>query len=129
VENRRPITEEDIYLTELLIGQSYGRLKESVGRASSGAFSSMGDAVGNTVRTHPYAAAGVAVGAGVLLFGIFSMMNRTVSSKRESEGSRKRSSRSGIPSQIFSLILPLVAPYFAAYLEKIFGRIASRDQN
>ena len=89
MKNRRPITEDDVYLTELLIARSYGNLKHSVAKASSDALGSVGDAVGGTVRKHPYATAGAAVGAGIIMFMLFRLMNRGGSSRRKGASERE----------------------------------------
>jgi hypothetical protein len=121
VEKRRPITEDDVLLTELLIARSYGNLKQSVIKTS---FEALGS-VGGTIKKHPYATAGAAVGTGILLFGLFSLLNR--GSSRKGHG-RERKSRPDITSELFSLLMPVVTPYITAYLEKYLGRVFSRDR-
>ena len=88
MENRRPITEDDVYLTELLLAKSYGSLKESVVKASSDALRSAGESVGGAVRRHPYATAGAAAGAGILLFLLFRLMGGGGSKGRRSHAVR-----------------------------------------
>jgi hypothetical protein len=122
VEKRRPITEDDIFLTELLIARSYGNLKQSVVQASGGTLSSLG----GTIRKHPYAAAGAAAGAGILLFGLIKLMNR--GSGKGRHAGRDRLSRPDLTREIFSLIMPLVTPYITAYVEKYLGRTFSKDR-
>jgi hypothetical protein len=56
----RQVPEEDIIMTEELITRSSGRLKQSVVQAPSRALR----CVGNTLKEHPIAAAGAAVGLG-----------------------------------------------------------------
>jgi hypothetical protein len=128
VKNRRPITEEDVYLTELLIARSYGKLKHSVVKASSDALGSVGDAVGGTVRKHPYATAGAAVGAGILMFMFFRLMNRDGSSRRKGCGDPEKS-RSGMHLDILGMLVPIVAPYLTAYLEQYLGRMFARGRD
>ena len=135
MKNRRPINEDDIYLTEMLIARSYGNLKKSIVRTSSETISSiggsLGDSVGGTIKKHPYATAGAAVGAGILLFGLFRLMTRSGSGKRKGDGGRDRSSRSGMGMDILSMMLPVFTPYITAYLEKNLGTMFSkgRDRN
>ena len=124
MKNRRPITEDDIFLTEMLIAKSYGNLKQTVKQASADTFGSLGETVGETVRTHPYATAGAAVGAGIVLFGLFKLMNRNSSSK---EKGRERSSGAGM--DIISIIMPILTPYLSAYLEKSLGETFSKGLN
>jgi len=111
MKKRKPITEDDILLTEALIAGSYARLKLSVVEAPSQVLGSMG----KTVRDHPYASAAVAGGAGLLLYGIFDQMNRHGAAKEES---RKQKSRPDMTMEILSQVLPLVTPYIAGYVEK-----------
>jgi hypothetical protein len=123
VKDRRPITEDDILLTEMLIAKSYGNLKQSVVRASSDAFGTLGESVGGTIKKHPYATAGAAVGAGVLLVMLFKLMGRGGSGKRKEDGGRGRSSDMG--ADILSMLMPLAMPYITAYLEKYLGSMVS----
>jgi hypothetical protein len=126
VEKRRPITEEDLLLTELLIARSYGNLKQSVIQASSRTLSSVGGSIGGSVRKHPYAAAGAAVGAGIILFGLFRLLNRRGSASRSVAGGREQASRSGMTMELFPLIMPIITPYIAAYVEKYLGKMFSK---
>ena len=128
MKDRRPINEDDILLTEMLIAKSYGQLKQSVVQASAEALGSVGDAVGNTVRKHPYATAGAAVGAGILLFGLFRLMSRSGSSGRKGPDGGERRSRSDMTSEIFSLLMPVLTPYITAYFEKYLGRMLTRER-
>ena len=125
MEKRRPITEDDILLTELLLARSYGRLKQSVVQASSDAVGSLGATVGGTIRKHPYATAGAAVGAGAILYGIFRLMTREPA--RE-PGGKKTSSRTDMTMEVISLLAPVVMPYVTAYLEGYLKKPHSRDR-
>jgi hypothetical protein len=125
MKNRRPINEDDILLTEMLIAQSYGNLKKSVVQASSETLGTLGGAVGSTVRKHPYATAGAAVGAGIVLFGLFKLLNREGSGKR---GAEDRGQKSGMNMDILSILMPLVTPYLTAYLENYLGKMVSQDR-
>jgi hypothetical protein len=124
VKNRRPITEDDVLLTELLIARSYGNLKKSVVRTSFNAIGS----VGGTLKKHPCATAGAAVGAGILLSGLIALMFRGGSGRRRDDGDRDRASRPDMGREIFSLLMPVITPYITAYLEKFMGRTFSRDR-
>jgi hypothetical protein len=128
VKNRRPITEDDVYLTELLIARSYGKLKHSVVKASSDALGSVGDAVGGTVRKHPYATAGAAVGAGIIMFMLFRLTNSGGSSRRKNSSDREKS-RQGMHPDILGMLVPIVAPYLTAYLEKYLGQMFARGRD
>jgi hypothetical protein len=127
VKDRKPIDEDDIYLTEMLIARSYGKLKRSVVDVSSKTLNSVGGTLGGTIKEHPYASAGAAVGAGIILFGLMKLMNRNSSSKGRGTGGRESSSGTGL--NIVSLLMPIVSPYFAAFLEKLLGDMFSKDKN
>ena len=127
MERNRPITEDDILLTELLLARSYGNLKKSVIRTSCEALGSAGEAIGGTVRKHPYAAAGAAVGGGVLLFGILALLLRRGSGKRADRDEQDRSSRRALAREFLSMLMPVFMPYITAYVEKHLGRRPSRS--
>jgi hypothetical protein len=126
MKNRKPITEDDIWLTEMLIARSYGNLKQSVVRTSSETLGTLGGTVGGTIRKHPYATAGAAVGAGIILFGLYRLLNRDGPTKGNTDGCRGRKSDMGM--DILSMIMPLAMPYITAYLEKYLGSMVSRKQ-
>lgn len=125
MENRRQVTEEDILMTEALIARSYGRLKRSVAQAPSHALGSMG----KTIRKHPLAAAAAAVGTGIALYGLFRLVTRQGAVKERGAGDREQRSRPDMTMEILSIILPMVTPYIAGYLEKYLGRKFSGDRD
>ena len=131
MSDRRPITEDDLLLTEMLLSKSYGNLKRSVVRTSAETLSSIGGAVGGTVggtiKRHPYATAGAAVGLGILLFGLFRLMNRGGSSPGREEERRRHSS--GMGMEILSMIAPLLMPYITGYIERSLEAALSRNRN
>jgi hypothetical protein len=129
VENRRPITEDDVYLTELLLAKSYVHLKGSVIRASSDALGSFGDAVGGTVRRHPHAAAGAAIGAGLLLFLLAKLTGGGESSRRISADAREERPRSNPALDLLGMLLPFVTPYITAFIGRSFGRTGGRERS
>lgn len=129
MENRRPITEDDVYLTELLLAKSYGNLKESVVKASSDALSAVGENVGGTVRKHPYATAGAAVGAGILLFMLFRLMGGGGSSRERRASPRQETHRSNPAMDLMGMLMPFVMPYITAYLERSLGRMVGRERD
>jgi hypothetical protein len=124
VERRKPITEDDLLLTELLLARSLGNLKQSVVREASRTFSS----VGGTVKKHPFAVAGAAVGAGVILYGLFRLLNRGGSGSRSVAGGREQASRSGMNTDLLSLMMPLIMPYITAYVGKYTGKMFSHGR-
>lgn len=120
MENRRPITEDDIYLTEMLLARSYGHLKGSVIRSSSEALGSFGEVFGGTVRRHPHAAAGAAIGAGLLLFLLAKLTGGGEPSRR-SAAAREERPRSSPAMDLLGMLLPFVTPYITAYIGRAFG--------
>jgi hypothetical protein len=128
VETRKPITEDDVLLTELLLARSYGNLKKSVVKTS---FAALGS-VGGTVRKHPYAtagaAAGAAAGAGLLLFMLVRMM-RGGGSRRNADEGRGHATRPDMALDFLSLLMPVITPYITAYVEKYLGRTISHGRS
>ena len=110
----------------MLIAKSYGNLKTSVVRTSSETLGSLGSSVSGTIRKHPYATAGAAVGLGIVMFGLFRLMSRGGSSQKRDAGSRGHLSDMG--REIFSLLTPVLMPYISAYLEKHLGMMFSKKQ-
>ncbi len=111
-------------MTEAMIARSYGRLKHSVARAPSQALNSMG----GTIRKHPLAAAAVAVGAGLTLYGLFRLMTRKGALRENLAGRRGQQSGPDMKMEVLSMILPMVTPYIASYLEKYMGKIFSGER-
>jgi hypothetical protein len=128
VETRKPITEDDVLLTELLLARSFGNLKKAAVKTS---FAALGSA-GGTIRKHPYATAGVAAGAaagaGLLLFMLVRRLSRGGSSRRGSDAGTERSSRPDIAMDVISLLMPIITPYLTACVEKYLGHAFSRGR-
>lgn len=123
MERRKPITEEDILLTELLLARSFENLKKSVVRTSTNSLKS----VGGSLRRHPFAVAGTAAGAGVILYGLYRLMNRSGPSGRSA--GREPASRRNMSWEIVSMLMPVIIPYITAYAEKYLGRKFSGNKN
>jgi len=111
-------------MTEAMIARSYGRLKQSVARAPSQALNSMG----GTIRKHPVAAAAVAVGAGLTLYGLFRLITRKGTSRENLGGRKEQQSGPDMKMEVLSMILPMITPYIASYLEKYIGKIFSGER-
>jgi membrane protein insertase Oxa1/YidC/SpoIIIJ len=126
MENRRRVTEEDLLITEALIAQSYCRLKQSVIQAPSRAFTS----AGQTARQHPYATAGVAIVAGVALYGIFKMITSRAHEApgRSRSAWKKDTGHPDLMQQMLLMIIPLVFPYIGGYIQKYLGKILSGER-
>ena len=120
MERRRPITEDDLLLTELLLVRSYGNLKDSVLRTSSRSIGSLG----GTIRRHPYAAAGTAIGAGLILFLLFRLLGRS-----GGRNERESSARQDPAMEMLSLLMPVITPYLRAYVERYVGGMFARSRH
>jgi len=129
MENRKRITEEDLLVTEALIAQSYGQLKQSVIQAPSRALRS----AEMTARPPPCAPAGVAIVAGVALYGIFKMVTSSPPSRGASGGGRSGlKNDAGYPDllqQMLPMLIPLVVPYIGGYIQKYLGNIYSGERD
>jgi hypothetical protein len=123
--NRRRITEEDLQVTETLIAESYGQVRQSAAEAPSRALGSFC----TTIKKHPFAAAATAVVAGAVLFGIFKLVTSRSSNTEEQGRSRNLLQRDrrgpDLTQEMLSMIIPLAAPYITGYLQNYIGRILS----
>ena len=128
MENRRRVTEEDLLITETLIAESYGQLKQSVVQLPSRASRS----IGQSIRDHPFATAGAAVAGGIILYGLFRHITSRASI-HEAQG-RTRSPRENdvrrpdLMHEILSMMIPVVAPYITGYVQKYIGRMMAGDR-
>jgi glycerol uptake facilitator-like aquaporin len=123
--NRRRITQEDLLVTEKLIAESYGQVRQSAAEAPSRVLGSFC----TTIKKHPFAAAATAVVAGAVLFGIFKLVTSRSSNNEDQGRSRnllqRDRSRPDLTQEMFSMIIPLAAPYITGYLQNYIGRILS----
>ncbi|MFA5346850.1 MAG: hypothetical protein WC294_01830 [Methanoregula sp.] len=128
MENRRRVTEEDLLLTESMIAESFGRLKQSAFQAPSRSLGSLS----GTIRKHPVAAAATAVIAGAVVFGIIRLITSRASVQETQGISRVSLQRdTGRPDylqEMMSMIFPLVVPFITGYIQKYIGRILSGER-
>ena len=124
MERRKPITEEDVRQTELMIARSFENLKQSAVQTSRRSLRS----AGGSLKQHPYALAGAAIGAGILLYGVFRLATRSRSDKKEKAIDRPSSTRSGMTMELLSLMIPIVKPYISTYLENYMATRLSRGR-
>jgi hypothetical protein len=120
--NRRRVTEEDLRVTEKLIAESYGAMKQSVIQVPSRASRSLGQ----TIRDHPFAAAGAAVAGGIIVYGILKLLMSRSSgqeSGRSRTGRTYENRRPDITHEILSMMIPVVAPYVTGYIQKYIARM------
>jgi hypothetical protein len=129
MENRKRVTEEDLLITEALIAQSYGQLKQSVIQAPSRALKS----AEITARQNPLATAGVAIVAGVALYGIFKMVTSNPSPHGAPGGGRsglkKEAGHTDLLQKMLPMLIPLVIPYIGGYIQKYLGNIYSGERD
>jgi len=127
--NRRHVTEEDLLITEALIAESYGQLKQSFIQAPSRAYRS----VGQTVREHPVATAATAGIAGVVMYGMIKLIPSRASVQEVQRRSRvtmqKDTDRPDLIHEMLVMMLPLVAPYLTGYIQKYIGSILSGERD
>ena len=127
--NRRRITEEDLLVTEKLIAESYGEVRQSIVQAPSRALGSFC----TVIKKHPFAAAGTAVVAGAVLFGIFKLVSSRSSVQGEPGRSRillqRDTNRPDLMHEILSMVIPLMAPYITGYIRKYIGGILSGERD
>jgi hypothetical protein len=126
MENRKRITEEDLLITEALIAQSYSQLKHSVVQAPSRAYRSLSQ----TAQEHPYATAGTAVVAGVVLYGIIKKMTSRHTPVQEAPVKeqvpvQKDTCRTDPMHDMLLMLIPLVTPYITSYIQKYLGEMQS----
>ena len=121
MESRKRITEEDLLVTEALISESFGRLKNSVARAPSRALGS----VSGTIHRHPFAAAAAALAGGLAAYVII----KQVTSQAAVSSQKKERNRPDLMMEMLSIVLPLAAPHIAGYIQKYVGRILSAESS
>lgn len=112
-------------MTEQMIARSFENLKQSAIQTSRRSLRS----AGGSLKRNPYAVAGAAMGAGILLYGIYRLMTRNGSAKEVSAVERPSLSRSGVTMGLLSLMIPIVKPYITAYLENAVGKRLSRGRH
>jgi len=129
MENRRRVTEEDLRITEKLIAESYGTMKQSVIQIPSRASRSLGQ----TIRDHPFAAAGAAVAGGIIVYGIIKLL--TFRDSGQESGGRSRTGRNyetrrpDITHEILSMMIPMAAPYITGHIQKYISRMMSGQRD
>jgi hypothetical protein len=128
VEDRRRVTEQDLLVTEALIAESYGRLKQSVAQAPSRALRSAGQAI----CEHPFAAAATATVAGVIAYELLGLFKpRAVARKADVHPQtevKNAGSRPDLMMEMVSVILPLAAPYVAGLIQSYLGKTQSEGR-
>ena len=122
---KHKVTEDDILLTEALIGQAFARLKTSVAKAPH----EMVSPVTTTIREHPFATAAAAAGAGMIAFRILNMFMPKVVVKEvpaQHKITVKEGGQSTLTSQVMSIAMPYVMGFVQQELSKM---VAGREQH
>ncbi len=119
----KPVTEEDLLVTEALIAKSYYRLKRSVVTAPS----RMVQSAGKTAAEHPYATATAAVIGGAALYGIYRMMTSHATDRgasgRQTSVMQDVMNRQNLMYDLLMMVIPLMIPFIPHYLQKYMGSI------
>jgi hypothetical protein len=127
--NRRRITEEDLLITEALIAQSYGQLKQSVIQVPSRAIHS----IGQTVCRHPYATAGTAVVGGAAMYGLIKMMTSPGSlpeaPAQERVQAQKDIRHPDLMHEMLLMLIPLAVPYITSYVQTYLASVQSKERH
>jgi hypothetical protein len=126
---RRRITEEDLLITEALIAQSYGQLKQSVIQVPSRAIHS----IGQTVCRHPYATAGTAVVGGAAMYGLIKMMTSPGSvpeaPAQERVQAQKDTRHPDLMHEMLLMLIPLAVPYITSYVQTYLASVQSKERH
>lgn len=120
------VTEEDLRLTEALIGQSFARVKASVAEAPH----ELVRPATSAIREHPFIAAAAATGVGVAAFQVLRMLTPRVVVKEVATDAtgEVREARKG--ADLTSQAISLVTPYIMGYLQQELAKwVASREQH
>jgi hypothetical protein len=115
--NGRPVTEEDLHVTEALIADSFARLKRSIAEAPHEAVRP----ATNVIRDHPFAATAAAAGAGLIAFEVAKV---AFGSRRRSKETGK--SRHGV--DVLGPLLSLATPYITSMLQQQLSRAMSGEK-
>lgn len=119
------VTEEDIRLTEALIGQSYGRLKTSVVKAPH----DLVRPATNLIREHPFATAAAAAGIGLAAYKVVQTVSPKVVVKEVPAKAGGEAGASRGKQDITSAIISLAMPYVMNYLQQELGKMMAGREN
>lgn len=116
----RPVTDEDVHITEALIAHSFSNLKKSLSKKPI----DLTKPVTDTIKEHPLATVGVAAGAGLLAYELIRLVTPRVVVKEiavQPQVEVREQRRKDLTSQLVSLAMP----YLAGILQQELGRIIS----
>lgn len=124
---KRKVTEEDIRLTEALIGNAFTRLKTSVAEAPH----ELVRPATSAIREHPFVSAAAAAGIGMAAYQVVRIITpRVVVREVVTDTSGKKleeKSHADLKSQLLSLAMPYIVSYLQQELGKMMaGRETAR---
>ncbi|MCD1294751.1 hypothetical protein CUJ83_07030 [Methanocella sp. CWC-04] len=118
---KKPVTEDDLRVTEEMIGRSFGNLKKAVLKVPSDIVRPVTD----LVEEHPYATIAAAAGTGLIIHEAIRIATPKVVVKevpvpvKEGEAEKPAPKKGpDIISQLTSQVVSMATPYAIAYLEK-----------
>ena len=122
---KHKVTEEDIRLTEALIGQSFGRLKTTVTKAPHDLIRP----ATSTIRDHPFMTTAAAVGTGIVAFKIIRLFTpRVVVKEVPAKHNITVQEGGGGGGSMVSQLLALAAPYAVSILQQELGKMMAGQQ-
>lgn len=119
MKKRSRVTEEDLRVTEVLIGRSFSRLKRSAADAAAKAPSEILKPASNAIREHPVASTAAAASMGLIAYEVMKLL----SPRAAREGPVRQAfvegpAKADLWSQIIATALPFVASYIQQELSK-----------
>lgn len=125
MEKRRRVTEEDLHVTEALIAESFGKIKQSVLSAPRNAV----QPATSLIREHPFATAATAAGAGLVAYELIRLVTPRVVMKEISVQPQVEVKEAGRRREdMTSQLLALATPYLVGYLQQYVGRMVSGER-
>lgn len=121
---KHKVTDEDIRLTEALIGQSFGRLKTSVTKAPHDLIRP----ATSTIRDHPIMTTAAAVGTGLVAFKLIRMFTPRVVVREVPAHHNITVQEGGGGGNMVSQLLALAAPYVVGVLQQELGKMMAGQQ-
>ena len=118
---KHKVTEEDLRITEALIGNAYGRLKTSLTQAPH----DLVRPATSAIREHPFVAAAAAAGIGMAAYQAVRVMTPKVVVREvvtDTSGKQlEERSHTDLKSQLISIAMPYVMNYLQQELNKMMA--------
>lgn len=120
---KHKVTEEDIRLTEALIGQSFGKLKNTVTEAPH----KLVRPATSTIRNHPVATTAAAVGMGIVVAQVIKMFTPRVVVKEVPAHPVQHKitvkEGGGQPGSLTSQLMSLAMPYIVGFVQQELSKV------